>query len=114
MASFTKEISKSVTGVAQATNIVVQSVASIAVSTAEASKDITSNTGLVVNTTLKVIGNYAEDTLRDSQLMLSENDIRRDIKLKALAKASKNTEVIDTMSEAYANSFLKDVAEELE
>ena len=114
MASFTKEISKSVAGVAQATNIVVQSVASIAVSTAEASKDVAENTGVVVNTTLQVIGNYAEDTLRDSKLMLNENDIRRDIKLKALAKASEKSEVIETMSEAYAESFLKDLAEELE
>ena len=114
MASFTKEISKSVTGLAQAVNINVQALTSITVTAVEAGKDITTNTGLFVNTALKVVNNYTEDTLRDSELMLKENDIRRDIKLKALEKASENTKVIDTMSNKYSESFLKDVAEELE
>jgi len=114
MASFTKEISKSVTGLAQAANINVQALTSITVTAVESGKEITENTGLFVNTALKVVNNYAEDTLRDSELMLKENDIRRDIKLKALSKASKNTEILDTMSNKYSESFLKDVAEELE
>jgi len=113
MASLTKELSKSISGVATATTASVQGLAATITSVSSITVNTVDGIGDTVKNLTATSNIYSADLVEDAKASAKEAKIKRDIKLKALEAVSKNQEVLGKAEEAMAKSFISELMEDL-
>jgi len=114
MSKFIREVSNSISGVAQASTATISGVANVIVSVANTATLTVDGLGATVNSLVKTSNIYTDELRLDALLSASESAIKRGIRLGAMQAISANRDVLDKAQEAVTKAFITELMEDLE
>ncbi len=114
MASVTKELGKSLSGIAQAVTASTQGVAQTVVSLSSITTNTVDGLGNTVSNLTAVSTLYTDDLVEDVKASNKEASIKRGIKLKALESVANDEATLGKATQAMAKSIVADILEDLE
>ncbi len=114
MSKFIREVSNSISGVAQASTATISGVSNVIVSLANTTTLTVDGLGATVNSLVKTSNIYTDELRLDAELSASESAIKRGIRLGAMTAIAKNKEVLERAQEAVTKAFIAELMEDLE
>lgn len=114
MGKFIREVSNSISGVAQATTATVSGVSNVIVSLSNTTVATVDGLGDTVGALVATSNLYTNELVLDAELSASESAVKRGVRLKAVQSIAKNEEVLAKAQTAVAESFLKELMDDME